>query len=171
MHAQLRESAERDRDQQDREHGNRPAPPALLAFAGEKGKPEQHDDRDDRSDQQQRCFRRRRQERKHRIEPQEEEIGRRRGLNDRRIRLAARTEGAEKDGAGGDRKKNDAGKHDVLPDGVGHEGLAVSVRQLVILLQIRRAPNDASRHGPFVDAEFQHQQHMQADEGDQRFRE
>ena len=42
------------------------------------------------------------------------------------------------------------------------------MHQLVILPQIGLASNDAAGHGPFVDAEFQHQKDMQGDEGDQQ---
>ena len=104
------------------------------------------------------------------IEPQEEVIRPRHGLNDRRIRLARRTEGTKKDGAGGNREQNDSRKNDVLPDRVRNEGHA-SCGQCVVFPQVGRAPHDAARHRPFVDSQLQHHQHVQAHEPDQQSRE
>src|SRR5216684_1764137 len=56
--AEMSETAERHSGQQDGQHCDGPALPALLAFAGEEGKREQHAETDRRADQQDRCFRR-----------------------------------------------------------------------------------------------------------------
>ena len=115
-----------------------------------------------------RSFQRRRQQRQHGIEPQEKEIRTRRGLDDRRVGRAARTERAENGSARGNRQQNEAGEEDVLPHGSRHERHSLLMGQLVILLQIGCAAHDASGHRPFVDAELQHQEHVHGDERDQQ---
>jgi hypothetical protein len=75
---------------------------------------------------------------------------------------ARRAEGAEVRGAQGDARDQNPGEKDVFPDRVGHERLAVFVNQIVVVLQIRRATDKASRHRPFIDAELQHHQEVQA---------
>src|SRR5260370_6795116 len=82
---QMRHSAESDRDQENCEHGNRSAPPALLTFSGDEWKRQKHDDSNRRTDQQYRCLRGRGQEREQRVEPKKEEVGARGSLNNRRI--------------------------------------------------------------------------------------
>ncbi len=44
------------------------------------------------------------------------------------------------------------------------------MRQLVILLHIRGAPNDSSGHRPLVDSELQDEEQVQANKGHQRSR-
>src|SRR5207237_8610904 len=83
MTRQAREAPERDRQQQDGQHRDRAPPPALLALTGDERKRQQDDQHDRRSDQQRGRLERRRQQREHGIEPQEEEIGTWRGLDDR----------------------------------------------------------------------------------------
>src|SRR6202140_5682430 len=140
----MRHSAESHRDQENCEHGNRSAPPAFLTFSGDERKRQKHDDSDGGTDQQYRCLRGRRQEREQRVEPKKEEVGARGSLNNGWIRRAARTERAKVDGASGDRKKNEAGEHDVLPDRAWHERYALLMRQLAVFLDVCGAPNDAS---------------------------
>ena len=44
----------------------------------------------------------------------------------------------------------------------GANGTPSCLRELVVLAQIRLAANDAAGHRPFVDAELQHEQHVDA---------
>src|SRR2546426_1455600 len=156
----MRHSTESHRDQQNREHGNRSAPPAFLTFACEERKRQQHDDSDGRTNEQYRCLRRRGQKREQRIEPKKEKVGTRSSLNNRRIRLAAWSEGAKIDRASSNRKKDETGKQDIFPRCVREERHTLLMSEFLIFLQIRGAPNNAPRHGPFVDSQFQHHEQM-----------
>src|ERR1700693_5961462 len=166
----MRHSAESHRDHENCQHGDRSAPPAFLTFSGEEWKRQKHDDSDGGTDQQYRCLRGRREEREQRVEPKEEEVGARGSLNNGWVWLAARTEGAKVNRARGDRKENETGEHDVLPDRTWHERYALLMRQLSVFLHVRGAPNDASRHGPLIDSKFQHHEQMDTDERDQQSR-
>src|SRR6202030_2421382 len=66
---QMSQCAEAHRNQQNREYGNWPASPALLTFAGYKGKRQQDDDSNSRTNQQDRGLCRWRQERQQSIQP------------------------------------------------------------------------------------------------------
>ena len=105
--------------------------------------------------------------REQRIQPQKEEVGTRGSLNNRRIRLAAWTERTKINRASSNRKKNETGEEDVLPHRARHERHAFLMGEFVIFLQVGGAANDASRHGPFVDSQFQHHEQMHADESNQ----
>src|ERR1700722_6552729 len=163
----MSQSAEADGDQQNREHSNWSALPALLPFACDKRKRQQDNDSDGGTNQQDGSFGRWRQEREQRIEPQKEEIRTRGGLNDCRIRLAARAKGTKVNSANSNCKKNETGEQNVLPYCIRHERDALFVCEFVIFLHVRGAADDAPRHGPFVDSEFQHHQQMQTDESNQ----
>src|SRR6266446_236400 len=67
-------------------------------------------------------------------------------------------------------KKNETGKQYVLPHRLRHERYALLMRQLAVFLHVRGAPNNASRHGPFVNSKFQHHEQMDTDERDQQSR-
>src|SRR4029077_10880279 len=140
----------------------------LLAFTRQEGKRQQPGDDNGRPDQQDRRFGGRRQKRQQRIEPQEEEIRPWSRLNDGRVRGSTWTEGAEYAGTRANRQHDRAGEHDVLPDRVRDERHAISMRELAILLQVRRTPNDASGHRPFADPELQHEQNVDEDERDEQ---
>ena len=91
-------------------------------------------------------------------------IGPRRGLDDRRIGLPGGAEGAQEERAGRDRQQDCSGKENVLPHGCWYERNAVTMRQLLVFLEIGRASNDASGHRPVVDAELQNEEHVNPDE-------
>src|SRR2546426_1597072 len=164
----MRHSTESHRDQQNREHGNRSAPPAFLTFACEERKRQQHDDSDGRTNQQYRCLRRRGQKREQRIEPKKEKVRTRGSLNNRWIRLAAWSEGAKIERASSNRKKDETGKHDIFPHRAGHEWHTRLMRQLVIFLHVRGAADDSTWHGPLINSKFQDHEQMHADECDQQ---
>jgi hypothetical protein len=75
-----------------------PSFPALLAFPGKEGQQQQKGNADDGSSQEERRFGCRWQESQYGVNPQEEEIRTRCCLNNRWIRLTARTEWAEYSG-------------------------------------------------------------------------
>src|SRR6266852_9901304 len=164
---QMSQSAEAYGDQQNREYRNRPAFPALLPFACYKRKRQQDNDSDGRTNQQDGRLGRRGQEREQSIQPQKEEVGTWGGLNDRRIRLAAWTKGTKMNRTNSNRNKNETGEENVLPYRLRHERHTLLVRESPIFLQIRGAPNDATRHGPFVDSQFQHHKQVHADKSNQ----
>ena len=87
-----------------------------------KGKSSSADDHHHGPDEQRGSFQRGRQERKHRIEPQEKEIRARRGLNDGGIRRARRAKRTEIDGAGSDGKQDEGREEEVFPNRAGNEG-------------------------------------------------
>ena len=66
-------------------------------------------------------------------------------MDDRRIGLAAGAEGAEDQGAHRDGSQDRAGEDEIFPERAGDERNAVLVRELVVLLDVRRA---AERGGP-----------------------
>ena len=68
------------------------------------------------------------------------------------------------------REKNTAAEEDIFINGAGHEGDAVFLRELVILLDVGGFAHDAAGHGPFVDAELEDHQQMEADESDEQTR-
>src|SRR5438445_10482099 len=148
----MSQCAESNCDQKYREHRNWPALPALLAFACYKRKRQEDNDADGGTNQENGRLGCWGQERQQSIQPQKEEVRARSCLDDRRIWLAARTEGTKMNRANGNRNQNEAGEQDVLPDSVRHERHTLLVRQLVILVHVGGAPNDASRHGPFIDS-------------------
>src|SRR6266852_2722209 len=164
---QVCQSAEGYCDQQNREHSNWPALPALLAFTRYKRKGQQDNDSDGRTSQKNGCLGRWRQERKQSIQPQKEEVGTRGGLNDRRIWLAAWTKGTKMNRTNSNCNKNETGEENVLPYRLRHERHSLLVREFLIFLQIRGAPNAATRHGPFVDSQFQHHKQVHADKSNQ----
>src|SRR2546427_3664730 len=115
--AQARQRAPPHRDEKHDEDRDRPALPALLAFAGEKRQRDEKRDADGRRDEQERSFGRGRQIREDGVEPPEEEVRLGSGLDDGRVGLTSRTERAEDDGAGRNRQQQQAGEDHVLPDG------------------------------------------------------
>ncbi len=137
----------------------------FLAFPGDKWERHQHGQRDRRSNQQRGCFHRRRKQAQHRVEPEENIIRPRRGLDDGGIGRAARSEGTEVDRAHGNREQDEAGEKQILGDCAGDKRHAFFARQVVIFPHVGRATDDSSRHRPVVDSQLQHQPQMQADEG------
>ena len=126
---EARERPERDGDQQDGQDRDRPSPPALLALAGEEGQQQKRDDDDHRPDQERRRLERRRQQREQRVEPQEEVVRLRHGLDDRRIGSAGRPERSRSTRAhAATASSTTAGEEQVLPDRVRHERRAVRPR-------------------------------------------
>src|SRR5207245_1921602 len=87
VRAETRQRPPCHRDEKYGENGDRTASPALLAFAGEKRQRDEKRDADGRRDQQERSFGRGRQIREDGVEPPEEEVWFRRGLDDRAGRL------------------------------------------------------------------------------------
>src|SRR5262249_25909817 len=162
-----RKCSERDGDQQYGQNCNRPPPPALFSFTGEKWKKEQTEDHHDRTNQHCRSFERRRQQRKYGIEPQEKVIRLRHGLDNRRIRPACWTKWTEVEGASGDCQEDEPREEHIFPNGIGNEGFAIALRQFMVLAFIRRAFHEPSRHWPFVDSQRQHHQDMKGHESDQ----
>src|SRR5262249_30101962 len=117
----MREGAEHDRDQQHCQHCDRPAPPALLSFAGEKRKKQQRGDYEDRADEKRRSLERWRKQREHAIEPQEKVIRLRNGLDNRWIRFAGRSKRTEVERACRDRQDDKRREEYVFPNGIGKE--------------------------------------------------
>src|ERR1700747_2162224 len=111
----MSQSAEGYCDQKNREHGNWPAFPALLAFACDKRKRQENNDSDGRTNQEDGGLGSRGQEREERIQPQKEEVRTWGGLNNCRIRLSPWTEGTKMNRANSNRNKNETGKQYVLP--------------------------------------------------------
>jgi hypothetical protein len=75
--------------------------------------------------QQKGRFQTRRQERQDRVDPEEREIGFRRGLDDGGIRLSGGTERAEEERTGDDGEHDGRREDRVFPCGVRHKGYAV----------------------------------------------
>src|SRR6266404_1595191 len=121
-------------DKQDREDSNRAPAPTFLSLAGQKWEKEQRADHDDRADEQRWRLHRRRQERKHRVQPQEEVIGSWRRLDDRRVRLTGWSERSEVRGAGVNRQHDKRGEEYIFPDRIGDERSALLPCQFVILV-------------------------------------
>ena len=69
------------------------------------------------------------------------------------------------------RQDDQSGEDQVLLRRERHERLAVLADQFLILLQVGIASDYSTGHRPFVDSQPQHQEQMQADEGDQQRRE
>src|SRR6266849_6064142 len=122
---EMGEGPERDRNQQHGQDRNRPTPPALFAFSREKGKKEQPDDHHDRADQKCWSLKRRGEQREQGIEPQEKVVWLRRGLDNRRVRLAGRSKWAEVNRANGDCQEHKRREEQIFPNGIGEEGRAV----------------------------------------------
>src|SRR5271170_7436543 len=165
---QMSQSAQRDRNDQNCQDRDWPALPTLLTLARNEWQPQQHDDSNGGADQQYRRLSRRRQKGQQRIQPQEEEVWTRSGLDNRGVGLAAGTEGPQVNCTEGDRKQYKTGKYDIFPDRARHERHAVFLYQLVVLLNVGGSAHDASRHGPFVDSQLQHHEQVDADESDQK---
>jgi len=96
---EARKRTHRNRHEQDREHSDGSAAPAFFPFAEKERQEQECENYDHRPNEQSGRFHRRRQEREHRIEPQEEKIRTRRGLNDRGVRRPGRAKRAEPSGA------------------------------------------------------------------------
>src|ERR1700746_4180087 len=99
MLSEMCKRSQRNRHQQNREHGDGPAPPTLFAFAEKEGQEQESENCDHRPDEQSGSLHRGRQEREHGVKPKEEEIRARRGLNNSGIRWARRAERTEVSGA------------------------------------------------------------------------
>ena len=132
--------------------GNKSSPPTIATGRNQQG----------------RSLHLRRQEGQHGIEPEEEEVGTRHGLNDGRIRLAARAKGTEEEGAGHHGKQEDCRKDGVFPRGIGHEGNAGGFGQSRVIAVIIRLAHKTPRHRPFIDSQAQNHQQVQAHEGQQQ---
>ena len=139
----------------------------LFSFSGDQRQQQQGADDDDGRNQQEGRFETRRQERQDRVDPEEREIGFRRGLDDGGIGLSGGTERAEEESTGDDGEHDGRRKDRVLPYGVRHKGHAVLLDQLVIFALVSGFPHQAARHRPLIDAETQHHPHMQADAREQ----
>src|SRR5712692_9238951 len=85
-------------------------------------------------------------------------------LDDGGVRLSTGTEGTEEDRASRDRQEHEAREEDVLPDRGRHEGDAVLPRELVVLLDVRRAADDPPWHRPLVDPELENEEEVYPDE-------
>src|SRR6266404_163683 len=107
---EMREGGEHNRDKRDREDRNRAAAPTLLSFARQEWEKKQRTDNDDRADEQRGRLHRRRQEGKHRVQPQKEVIGFGRRLDHGRVRLTAWSERSEVRGARRNRQQNKCGE-------------------------------------------------------------
>src|SRR5258705_1105809 len=166
--SQMSQGAEHYCDQQNHENCDWPPLPALLTFACYKRERQQDNDADGRTNQQYRGLGGWGQEREESIKPQKEEVGMWRGLNNGRVWLAAWTKGAEIHRAHSDRQKDKTGEQYVLPHRIRHEWHTLQMRQLAIFLEIGVAPDNAARHWPFVDSQFQHHQQVNADKGNQQ---
>ena len=162
------ERGQRDGSQQDDENSEGAAAPAFFAFAGEEGQQEQSENCNHRSNQEGGCFHRRGQVGEHGIEPEEEEVGLRSGLNDGGIGRAGRAEWAEIESAKGDGKKDEGGKEHIFPNGAGDEGYAVFLGELVIFLDVGGLADDAAGHGPFVDSQFDDHQQVHGYESNEK---
>ena len=119
--SKIREGAKRDGDKQNDENGDRASVPTFFAFAKDKRKQKKRKNADDRANKQRRRFHFRRKQREERIQPQEEIIRTRRGLDDRGIGPAGRAEGTEVCGHEREREKNAAAEEDIFLNGARHE--------------------------------------------------
>ena len=114
----------------------------------------------------------RRQECQQGVEPLEEEIRLGNGLHDRRIGLSAGTVGTEHRSAQASTlTMMNAAKIMSFHTAYRHEGHAVLLRHLFVLLNVGRAAHQAARHRPLVDAQLQHHQQVYGDESDAAVRE
>ena len=161
------ERREGQEDERDPDDGHGPAQPALLARAGDERQREQRDDPQHGSGEDEERLRPRRQEREQREEREEVEIGPRRRADDGGIGLAVRSEGPEDRGAGEHGADRDPGERDVALGGIREERHAVALHLLLVLAAVGRPVHEPAGHGPLVDAEAEHQQQVDRDEGDQ----
>src|SRR5450755_1608830 len=124
----VRKCSQRNRYQQNREHRDGPALPALFTFARNKRKKQKRADSEDRTDEQGGGFHRGRQEREHRIEPQEKEIRARGRLDDRGIGLPRRPKRSQENGTSRNAKQYESRKEKVFPNRRRNERNAVLFR-------------------------------------------
>src|SRR6185369_17824044 len=102
--------------------------------------------------------------------PKKEVIWPRNCLHDRWVWLAFRTKRPEKSRAKNQGKNDYTREHKIFAERVRYKRHPVLGRQIVILLEIRRALHDAAGHRPFVDSQLEDHEHMQADKGEQHAR-
>src|SRR5580704_812922 len=162
------EASQRDRDHQNRKHGDRPSTPTLLALAECEGEDQESAKNDYRSNEQNRSLHRGGQQRKHCIKPQEEEIRTRSRLNDRGIRPPAWAEWSEVNGAASYRQQDQRTKTKILPNCTRDEGDTLLLRELMVFLNVCRLANHATRHRPIVDAQLYDHQKMNRNESNQQ---
>src|SRR5579862_7572308 len=101
--------------------------PAFFALSRVKGKRQEKSDANQRCGQNERRLKARRQIRKNSVEPQEEEIRLRRGLDDRGIRLSCRTVGPEDRSTHCNRREYSGGKDHVFPKRSGNKRNSILV--------------------------------------------
>src|ERR1700678_4102453 len=138
--------------------------PALFTFTGIKRKTYDSCDSQHWGDQEKRCLQAGRKIGQYRVEPEEEEIGFGGGLNDRRIRLTARTVGSEYCCANGNRGEDCCGEEGILPNCSRYKWSTIPLRQLMVFRRVCRATNDAAGHRPLVDAKLEDHPHVEARE-------
>src|SRR5215471_1492917 len=158
---------ERNRDQRYGQNRDRSSLPTLFTFARKEWKKQQTSNDHDRTDQQYWCFERRRKQREQSVKPQEKIIRLGHSLDDCRIRLASWSKWAEVQRARGNRQDNECRKEHVFPDGVGNEWRPLFLRKRVIFGFVGCSSYNSSRHWPFVNAQLQHHQQMEAHEANQ----
>src|SRR5437899_358054 len=106
--------------------------PALLTFTRVKRKGCKSCDSQHGGDQEKRCLQAGRKIRQYCVKPQEEEVGFRCSLNDRRIRLPSRSVRSKHGSTNGDRRENGRREEGVLPNSSRYEWPPVLLRQFVI---------------------------------------
>src|SRR3984885_1705317 len=156
--------AESDRDEQYGNYRNWTPLPAFFSFSRKKWQKNQAKNCQRRDDEKERRLQRWRKKREQCVEPQEKIIGLGRSLDDCRVGLPGGPKRTKIVGACADCKNDECRKEHVFPYRVRNEGLAIFLGQSVILGLVGGSPYDASRHRPFVDAELQHHQDVEAEE-------
>jgi len=156
--SKIGESAENDGDEKNGENGDGTTAPTFFTFTENKRQKQECKNGDDRTDEKSRRLHVRRQQREEGIEPEEKEIGTRSGLDDGGVGTARGAEGTEVGSDQGEREENTSTKEKILVDGAGNKGNAVFLGELVIFLDVGGFANDATGHGPVVDAELEDQQ-------------
>ena len=159
------ESAQSYGDEENRNNSNGAATPTFFSFAENKRQSEKSQNGQDRADEQRGSFHFRGKQREQCVNPEEEIVGTRSGLNDGGIGTSGWTEGTEVSGNEGKRDKNTGAEENVFVNGGWHEGDAVRFDEFVILLLVSGFTNDATGHRPFVDAELQHHEEVKSNEG------
>ena len=121
-------------------------------------------DGDDRRDEHDRRFQAGWQVGEDRVDPEEGEVGFRRGLDDGGVGLAGGTEGAEDQIAHAmTASMIAAAKMASFQAASGTKGMPVFFVELMIFASVGFLADEAARHRPVVDAEAQHHPDVQAD--------
>src|SRR5580704_14129239 len=125
---------ERDRDQHHGQNRDRPSLPTLFTFAGKKRKKKESGNHHYWSDQKCRCLERRRKQREQSIEPEEKVIRLGNGLDDGWIGPAGRPKWTEVERTCGNSQDYERREEHVFPHGIGNEGRAIFLCQLVVVV-------------------------------------